>query len=260
MFKKFIPALLAEKDMVAATATVATVATDRRLKGPLSQSSKLPSAPLPPQPCDNCDSRDNRKSVANVAVVARVRPEDLRPGPQIDVQPSPDLYGGDAAGPSRLDQRHQGHPWSARDWRAYFNERAGIAEYSGGLSRAAAEELAFEWCIVEWLNTSRVRSDPGRCAWCGAGSEEGHQLVPYGFGASQMWLHTRCHVHWYPARCSEALKELTSHGIERPASSNSRDQSARHLTMPGRCPRDCRPPDERTDQSGDNHDVVARVR
>ena len=54
MFKKFIPPLLAEKDMAAATATVAPDAT--RVKAPLPQASQPQrSAPLPTQPRDNCD-------------------------------------------------------------------------------------------------------------------------------------------------------------------------------------------------------------
>ena len=31
-------------------------------------------------------------------------------------------------------------------------ERAGIAEFDGGLPRPEAEALAFECCVVEWLN------------------------------------------------------------------------------------------------------------
>jgi hypothetical protein len=33
-------------------------------------------------------------------------------------------------------------PWSMEDWQACFDERAAIAEFDGGLSRAEAEELA----------------------------------------------------------------------------------------------------------------------
>ena len=32
--------------------------------------------------------------------------------------------------------------WSAEDWQAYFDERAGVAEFAGGLSRAEAEAHA----------------------------------------------------------------------------------------------------------------------
>ena len=42
--------------------------------------------------------------------------------------------------------------WSAEDWQAFFDERAGIAEFDGGLPRNAAEAKAFECCVAEWLN------------------------------------------------------------------------------------------------------------
>ena len=58
--------------------------------------------------------------------------------------------------------------WSAEDWQVYFDERAGIAEFDGGLSRAEAEAQAFECCVVEWLNRNPVCSPPGRCLSCGA--------------------------------------------------------------------------------------------
>ena len=57
--------------------------------------------------------------------------------------------------------------WAAKDWRAFYDERAGIAEYDGGQTLAEAEALAFECCIVEWLNRYPEHSDSGRCAWCG---------------------------------------------------------------------------------------------
>ena len=46
-------------------------------------------------------------------------------------------------------------------------ERAGIAEFDGGLPRAEAETRAFECCVVEWLNRNPVCSPPGRCLDCG---------------------------------------------------------------------------------------------
>ena len=36
------------------------------------------------------------------------------------------------------------------NWRAFFDERAGIAEHDGGLTRTDAEQQAFECCVVEW--------------------------------------------------------------------------------------------------------------
>ena len=57
--------------------------------------------------------------------------------------------------------------WSAEDWQAFFDERAGIAEFDGGLPRAEAEARAFACCVAEWLNRNPVRSPPGRCLGCG---------------------------------------------------------------------------------------------
>ena len=57
--------------------------------------------------------------------------------------------------------------WSAENWRVIFDERAGIAEFDGGLSRAAAEASAFTDCVAEWLNRNPMRSPPGRCFGCG---------------------------------------------------------------------------------------------
>jgi hypothetical protein len=52
--------------------------------------------------------------------------------------------------------------WAAIDWLAFFDERAGIAEFDGGLPRQDAEARAFACCVVEWLNRNPVRSSPGR--------------------------------------------------------------------------------------------------
>jgi hypothetical protein len=41
--------------------------------------------------------------------------------------------------------------WSAEDWQAFFNERAAIAEFDGGLSRNTAEAQAFAECVAAWL-------------------------------------------------------------------------------------------------------------
>lgn len=41
--------------------------------------------------------------------------------------------------------------WTAEDWQAFFDERAGIAEFDGGQSREQAEATAFECCVVEFI-------------------------------------------------------------------------------------------------------------
>lgn len=70
--------------------------------------------------------------------------------------------------------------WSGEDWLAFFDERAGIAEFDGGLPRGEAEARAFECCAVEWLNRNPVRSSPGRCLGCGGREDTYDELLPYG--------------------------------------------------------------------------------
>lgn len=46
--------------------------------------------------------------------------------------------------------------WSAEDWQAYFDERAGIAEFDGNLPRHRAEALAIKSCVAEWVRRNGV--------------------------------------------------------------------------------------------------------
>ena len=71
------------------------------------------------------------------------------------------------AGAARLHTERDG--WSGEDWRAFFHERAGIAEFDGGLPREEAEARAFTCCVTEWLNRNRKRSPADRCLRCGGG-------------------------------------------------------------------------------------------
>ena len=41
--------------------------------------------------------------------------------------------------------------WSAADWQAFFDERAGILEHGGRLNCLDAEMIAFEDCVDHWL-------------------------------------------------------------------------------------------------------------
>lgn len=41
--------------------------------------------------------------------------------------------------------------WDAGDLRGFYDERAAILEYDGGVPRAAAEMQAFEATVSEWL-------------------------------------------------------------------------------------------------------------
>jgi len=39
--------------------------------------------------------------------------------------------------------------WSVEDWQGYFDERAGIVEFDGGVPRLEARAQAFACCVVE---------------------------------------------------------------------------------------------------------------
>ena len=41
--------------------------------------------------------------------------------------------------------------WDATDWQAFFDERAAISEYDGGMTRQLAEVGAYGACVAEYL-------------------------------------------------------------------------------------------------------------
>ena len=106
-----------------------------------------------------------------------------------------------------LRSGHDG--WSAEDWRLFFDERAAVAEFDGGLSRTDAEAQAFACCIVEWLNRNPSPSVPGRCAWCGHAESYDAVVLPYGMEpGSHTWLHAECWSAWHGKRKVEAAAML----------------------------------------------------
>jgi hypothetical protein len=107
--------------------------------------------------------------------------------------------------------------WAAKDWQAFFDERAGIAEFDGGLPRKEAEARAFACCVVEWLNRNFLRSPPGRCVACGSGDRAHDALLPHGTEPTgHAWLHSRCWPAWYAVRKAEAVAALAAIGIAPP--------------------------------------------
>jgi hypothetical protein len=108
--------------------------------------------------------------------------------------------------------------WSAEDWQVFFDERAAIAEFDGGLSRGQAETCAFACCTVEWLKRNPARSPPGRCLGCGFGDQAYDPVLPYGLETTgNAWLHSRCWPAWYGGRKAEAVAALEAIGIAVPA-------------------------------------------
>jgi hypothetical protein len=103
---------------------------------------------------------------------------------------------------------------SAEDWQVFFDERAGIAEFDGGLPRDQAEARAFAYCVAEWLNLNPVHSPPGRCLGCGAGDHAHDKLLPFGTEQTgHTWLHSRCWPAWHASRKAEAVAALGHMGI-----------------------------------------------
>ena len=104
--------------------------------------------------------------------------------------------------------------WSV--WQVFFEKRAGIVEFDGGLARPEAEAQAFACCVVEWLNRNPERSPAGRCLGCGDREHAHDPLLPYGTEPSgHVWLHSRCWPAWYAARQAKAVSMLTARGIMR---------------------------------------------
>lgn len=105
--------------------------------------------------------------------------------------------------------------WSAEDWQVFFEERAAIAEFDGGLPRPEAEKQAFACCVTEWLNRNPAPSEASRCVACSRGDRLSDPLVPFGNEATgHAWLHRACWPAWCRERKVEAVASLASMGIE----------------------------------------------
>jgi hypothetical protein len=116
--------------------------------------------------------------------------------------------------------------WSPEDWQVFFDERAGVAEFDGGLSRAEAERRAFASCVTAWLNSNPGSSAPGRCLDCGGGERSGDPLLPFGTETTgHTWLHRACWPTWCQAREAEAIAALLVMGIRAPIISHETNNS-----------------------------------
>jgi hypothetical protein len=108
--------------------------------------------------------------------------------------------------------------WSPEDWQAYFDERAGIAQFDGRLPRPEAEVRAFACCVAEWLNRTPVKSPPGRCLCCGGGDRRDNPLLPFGTETTgHVWLHSRCWPAWQATQEAGAVAGIEAMGIKKTA-------------------------------------------
>jgi hypothetical protein len=107
--------------------------------------------------------------------------------------------------------------WSAEDWQVFFDERAGIGEFEGGLLRPEAEARAFACGVAEWLNHNFARPPSGSCLACGGADSRHDALLPYGIESTgHVWLHSLCWGAWYGARKVKAVAALATMGVARP--------------------------------------------
>jgi hypothetical protein len=114
-----------------------------------------------------------------------------------------------------LARRQPTQAWDPVDWRGLFHERAGIAEYDGGLLRSEAEARAFNCCIDEWLLRNPVKSSPDQCFECGKSARTDDPLLAIGLagGAGEAWLHRDCVPAWHAARIAAAVAALSAMNI-----------------------------------------------
>jgi hypothetical protein len=103
---------------------------------------------------------------------------------------------------------------TVKDWQAFFDERVRKAELAHAISRNQAGEIAYEDCIVEWMNRNPVRSTPGLCDWCGGQEKHGAPILPFGVTPhGHTWLHGECWRTWCDDRRRRAQKALSQLGI-----------------------------------------------
>lgn len=102
--------------------------------------------------------------------------------------------------------------WSAKDWHGFYDERAAIAELDG-LSRAAAEALAFRQCVQECLHKYPTFSAEYRCPICRGGSRSDNPLLACSLGGGLALLHRKCLPTWSASLISAAVTTLAEMGI-----------------------------------------------
>ncbi|HLO75019.1 MAG TPA: hypothetical protein VK196_01010 [Magnetospirillum sp.] len=109
-----------------------------------------------------------------------------------------------------------GVDWNADDWRAFYDERAAIAEYDGGLPRPEAEARAWECSVAHWCNLIPPPATTGDgCPVCG--NPLGDAAVPVlRPGGGHVWLHHGCIQPFNVHRLEQARRALAEAGIAIP--------------------------------------------
>ena len=101
--------------------------------------------------------------------------------------------------------------WSAAEWRAFFDERARIAEHDGGFNRLDAEMCAFEDCVDHWsVMHPPLANQHGGCLRCGisVSPKEGSSVTVACSGGAKGRLHPECAPTWRNLRRWDARSAL----------------------------------------------------
>jgi hypothetical protein len=111
----------------------------------------------------------------------------------------------------------------ARKWSRTFAHHLATVMTVRGLPRDAAEKVAFENTVTEFLNSTHPDTDSTRCACCGRAETRDSILLPMGVGARHAWLHSGCPDPWAQSRREAAIETLAATGILMP----SKDEAPR---------------------------------
>lgn len=99
------------------------------------------------------------------------------------------------------------------DWCKWFEERLAVAMLDGEQSESDVRRIAWECCVVRWLDLHPAPTEPGQCAWCDDTATPGN-IVPFGTNAAgHTWLHPRCWQPWIASRRKAAEAKLKAMGI-----------------------------------------------
>jgi hypothetical protein len=111
----------------------------------------------------------------------------------------------DPAGPLERDPAHRAEVSAAIErqrWRDMYEERAGVREHDGAMSRGAAEAAALDDLVQLWRSENPLpASDAAACAYCGKRGADTPVLARGGHA----WLHKPCWGPMNEARQQEAM-------------------------------------------------------
>jgi hypothetical protein len=105
--------------------------------------------------------------------------------------------------------RHTSGHWTADDWQALFDERAGVAEFDRGYPKIDAELIAFEDCVDHWLALNLPENVPGSCLSCARSvSSPGAAAIEVVAARGAALVHVECIPKWKVRRRVRARTAL----------------------------------------------------